>query len=262
MISSAPSRTYCAAGRSVPSVSQCSSGGVWHVSAGRHGSSHVCFSKVQRRGSDQEDHQYDYSDPVNKFLGRFLPKNSNSSEQELGVDFNQPKLRGLSVGQMAELVEQGLSSTQWFVTGKVDAMLFSDTFAFKDESVSTKGIKAYATGVRKLFDQATSKAELITVQAKPEAKQIVVTWRLEGRVNLPLKPKIKPYIVTTTLGLDDEGLICSQLDEFSAPGWDLLLSIILGDRFGQKPAAPVEEFRQAAAAVAESAGKAAAAHQQ
>lgn len=82
--------------------------------------------------------------------------------------------------------------------------------------------------MRKLFDQATSKAELITVTADPTARQVIVTWRLEGRVNLPFKPKIKPYVVTTYLGLDDEGLICSQLDKFSVPGYDLLLSIVLG----------------------------------
>lgn len=84
-------------------------------------------------------------------------------------------------------------------------------------------------GVRKLFDQETSKAELITVEADPAAQQIVVTWRLEGRVNLPFKPKIKPYVVTTKLGLNSDGLICSQLDEFSVPGSDLLLSIIFGE---------------------------------
>jgi hypothetical protein len=103
--------------------------------------------------------------------------------------------------------------------------------------------------VRKLFDQATSKAELISVEAQPAAQAILVTWRLEGRVNLPFKPKIKPYVVTTTLGLDSEtGLINSQLDEFSVPGWDLLLSIVLGEGFGAQPAPPVEELRAAAAA--------------
>lgn len=138
---------------------------------------------------------------------------------------------------------------RWLAAGEVDPRLFSDSFAFKDESVATTGIKAYATGVRKLFDQATSRAELISVEARPAAQQIVVTWRLEGRVNLPFKPKIKPYVVTTTFDVDpDSGLIVSQLDEFSVPGWDLLLSIVLGEGFGAKPAPPVEELRAAAAA--------------
>jgi hypothetical protein len=109
--------------------------------------------------------------------------------------------------------------------------------------------------VRKLFDQATSKVELISVTPQPDSKAIVVIWRLEGRVNLPFKPKIKPYVVTTTLGVDaDSGLINSQVDEFSVPGWDLLLSIVLGEGFGAKPAPPVEELRAAAAAAAAAAG--------
>lgn len=43
-------------------------------------------------------------------------------------------------------MEAGLSKSQWFVTGEVDPRLFSDNFAFKDESVATTGVKAYATG--------------------------------------------------------------------------------------------------------------------
>ena len=104
--------------------------------------------------SDQEP-AYKYSDGVNQFLGNFLPSNQ-AARDELQVDFNAPKLAGIDIKELAALVEQGLSKTQWFVTGQVDARLFSDNFAFKDESVATTGIKAYATGVRKLFDQVGS----------------------------------------------------------------------------------------------------------
>lgn len=97
--------------------------------------------------------------------------------------------------------------------------------------------------------QATSKAELISVTADAASSSIVVVWRLEGRVNLPFKPQIKPYVVTTTFGVDAQtSLVCSQLDEFAVPGWDLLLSTFLGQGFGAKPARPVEELRRAAAA--------------
>jgi len=95
---------------------------------------------------------YKYSDGVNQFLGNFLPS-SSAARDELCVDFTVPKLTGLPIQELADLVKQGLDRTQWFVTGEVDARLFSDNFAFKDESVATTGIKAYATGVRKLFDQ-------------------------------------------------------------------------------------------------------------
>ena len=35
-----------------------------------------------------------------------------------------------------------------------------------------------------------------------DGDDIVVRWRLSGRVNLPFKPPIKPYVVTTTFERD------------------------------------------------------------
>ena len=73
----------------------------------------------------------------------------------------------------------------------------------------------------------------------------MVKWRLEGRVNLPLRPRISPYVVTTTFGVDSDGLIASQLDEFSVPGWRLLAGALLGAWAGPEPAGPVEQLRRA-----------------
>lgn len=109
-------------------------------------------SSSQPSGDPEQDPAYKYSDGVNQFLGNFLPS-SKAARDELGVDFSAAKLTGISIQELAKLTEQGLSKTQWFVTGEVDPRLFADNFAFKDESVATTGIKAYATGVRKLFDQ-------------------------------------------------------------------------------------------------------------
>jgi hypothetical protein len=106
----------------------------------------------------------------------------------------------------------------------------------------------FACALANRLPQATSKVELIRVTADAASNKIIVVWRLEGRVNLPFKPKIKPYVVTTTFEVDSKGLICSQLDEFAVPGWDLLLSTFLGEGFGAKPARPIEELRKAAAA--------------
>jgi hypothetical protein len=44
------------------------------------------------------------------------------------------------------------------VAGEVDPTLFSDDFKFKDDTVATTGIRSYALGVRKLFDQVEKKA--------------------------------------------------------------------------------------------------------
>lgn len=57
------------------------------------------------------------------------------------VDFDVPKVRGLALKTLAERVEEGLRDSEWFVTGVVDAAIFSEGFVFKDDSVSTKGIR-------------------------------------------------------------------------------------------------------------------------
>lgn len=59
----------------------------------------------------ESDPAYAYSDGVNKFLGNFLPS-SSSARQELSVDFDAPKLTGISLDELGKLVEQGLLATQ------------------------------------------------------------------------------------------------------------------------------------------------------
>lgn len=56
---------------------------------------------------DAENPSYAYSDPVNKFLGQFLPSNK-AAKDELAdqVDFGQPKRRGLSTGEMVSFAQR------------------------------------------------------------------------------------------------------------------------------------------------------------
>lgn len=45
------------------------------------------------------------------------------------------KRRGMSATEMASAVDEGLQRNGWFVTGRVDASLFSETFFFSDPQV-------------------------------------------------------------------------------------------------------------------------------
>ena len=47
----------------------------------------------------------------------------------------QEKRRGMSATEMASAVDEGLQLNGWFVTGRVDASLFSETFFFSDPQV-------------------------------------------------------------------------------------------------------------------------------
>ena len=118
----------------------------------------------------------------------------------------------------------------------------------QDPDVKLRGIRAYAKGVRRIFDQKTSRAELIscspnaTVIPTSGATGVVsVIWRLSGKVNLgPLGLEIKPYLVFTDLHVSPEGLVIFQEDTFSIPSWDILLSAIAPKLpFLAPPAPPV-----------------------
>ena len=63
---------------------------------------HIC--RADRKGSTPigtDDPNYAYSDPVNRFLGQFLPSNKAAKDELANrVDFSQPKLKGLGVQEM------------------------------------------------------------------------------------------------------------------------------------------------------------------
>jgi len=87
----------------------------------------------------------------------------------------------------------------------------------------------YAKGVQKIFDQTTSRAQIIsTLPSATAPNTITVTWRLSGRVNIgPSGLPIKPYICYTDFTIDEEsGLIVFQEDRFDIPGWDILISAL------------------------------------
>jgi hypothetical protein len=199
--------------------------------------------------SSKKEPAYAYSDPVNRLLGNFLPPARDATAELAHVNWRAPKATGLSLDALADRVRAELAAREWFVTGDLPPELFSDAFTFKDDSVATAGVRSYALGVRKLFDQATSRVELVSVAPDAAARALRVVWRLQGRVNLPLRPTIAPYVVTTTLGVDaNTGLIATQLDEFSEPGWRLLAGALLGAWAGPPPAPSVEVLRAQARA--------------
>lgn len=122
----------------------------------------------------------------------------------------------------------------------------------KDPDVKLKGIEEYAKGVYKLFDQKTSRAEIISTEVVENDEdsmesKITVTWRLSGKVKIGPGLNIKPYICYTDFTVDTaseggSGLITFQEDRFDIPGWDILLSALFPFLIGKVtslPAPPV-----------------------
>lgn len=60
----------------------------------------------QQQGSQAGEPRYAYSDPVNAFLGRFLPSSRAAVDELAGVvDFDAPKATGLTPQQMVRCYE-------------------------------------------------------------------------------------------------------------------------------------------------------------
>lgn len=177
-----------------------------------------------------------YKDPVTRFLDSVLNRNANP----LVVDprFTGEKLTGISLEDLQDRLVEGVSQTNWFVTGNVDFRLFSSDFKFRDPSVSVGSIEEYAAGVARLFEEE-SEMDVVSVERTGD-REIKMVWRLEAILKLPFRPKVKAYYVTTYFRTNDDGLICEQEEFFSIPEWELIASIFFPN-LGTPPAPPIDK---------------------
>ncbi|KAL3937652.1 MAG: hypothetical protein SGBAC_007282 [Bacillariaceae sp.] len=179
----------------------------------------------------------EYKNAATQILSNFMEKPSTSSVAVPNpidsIDFGAPKLPKVDLDTLAQALDYELYNKEWFVTGNVNPIYFSEDFEFQDPDVKLSGIEDYARGVYKLFDQETTRAEIIsTVRNDSVPNTITCTWRLSGKVSIGPGLTIKPYICYTDFTVDEEtGLIAQQEDRFDIPGYDILLSATLGQLF-------------------------------
>ena len=179
----------------------------------------------------------EYVNSFTKILSNLLPnaRNNASASMSTGpiafasINWSEKKLSKLPLAKLAKELDYSLQRREWFVTGLAEPKFFDTNFKFEDPDVKVTGLKAYCEGVRKIFDQNVSRAEIIAVKVNDTVPNtITVTWRLSGKVNLAFGLNIKPFIVYTDLTVSPvSGLIIFQRDSFSIPGYDILLSALL-----------------------------------
>jgi hypothetical protein len=198
-----------------------------------------------RMAKDTES-ELEYRNAATNVLSNFMSKDSKLEEDPLGsIDFDAPKFgRKVDLETFAAILDAELYEREWFVTGNVNPIYFSNDFMFQDPDVRLEGIEKYARGVNKLFNQESSRAEIISTVVSPDTlNTITCTWRLSGAADIGPGLTIKPYIVYTDLKVDPEsGLIVFQEDRFDVPQWDILLSSLFPFLIGKvtsPPAPPV-----------------------
>lgn len=184
-----------------------------------------------------------YRNPVAQAFSTFIIKPSDVSSSGVvdldSIDWSCRKRKKTSLRRLSDDLCRALKQREWFVTGNVDPKFFSNDFYFQDPDVATAGgVEVYARGVAKIFSPGT-RAEVIKSEVDDGANTLTVTWRIEGRVSIgPRGLPIKPFLVFSDLTVDENGLITSQQDRFSIPGWDIFLSAIFPFTIGKLTAPP------------------------
>lgn len=158
---------------------------------------------------------------------------------------SQPKRRGLSMVELQAILYDDLVERQYYVTGRLSSCIYADRCLFDgpDPDMPVRDVQRYSDALRGLFDPSTSRIELIELRQHDD-RSFVADWRLEGALQLPWHPAIKPFTGSTLYELNEDGLICSHTETWSISALDAFVSVLLPS-WGAAPAASVEQLRLA-----------------
>ncbi|GBF97357.1 hypothetical protein Rsub_11004 [Raphidocelis subcapitata] len=147
------------------------------------------------------------------------------------------------LAQVAAVVQRDFVEGQYYVRGTtLTPSIYEPDAVFKDPTTNVAGVEKYTTAVAALFDPASSRADLISIDANTGSNTIRLRWRLEGKLKLLGGLPIKPYTGTTTYYLDDAGLISRHEEVWDITALDAFASTFFPG-FGAPPAPPAEQLR-------------------
>jgi hypothetical protein len=156
----------------------------------------------------------------------------------------EPKRTMLPHAQLADAIQNDLLHKQYYVTGHLTSSIYADDCFFDapDPDMPVRGVVRYADALSGLFDPETSRIELLSFEEVDGG--FAARWRLEGHLQLPWRPPIKPFTGRTLYELDDERLICRHTEEWSISAVDAFVSVFWPG-FGCAAAPPAAELREA-----------------
>jgi hypothetical protein len=162
-----------------------------------------------------------------------------------GAASSRPKRRGLSMAELQAILHDDLVERQYYVTGRLSSCVYADRCLFDgpDPDMPVRDVQRYSDALRGLFDPSSSRIELIELRQHGD-RSFVADWRLEGALQLPWHPAIKPFTGSTLYELDEEGLICSHTETWSISALDAFVSVLFPS-WGAAPAVSVEQLRRA-----------------
>ena len=173
---------------------------------------------------------------------------------------NQPSLRttgnkilGLPISLIANILQKDwkantdfsslTSGKGYYITGKLTHEIYRDDCFFDgpDPDMPVSGLQKYVTSTSQLFDHRSSRADLISLEMCEVMRTVTIHWRLEGMLNLPWHPKLKPWTGQTIYYIDDTGLIERHVELWDISVIDAFVSTLFPFlNFGAPAALPVK----------------------
>ena len=161
---------------------------------------------------------------------------------------NSRKVFNLSLTALASMIKddwQGRNQGKgYYVTGQLSREIYDDNCFFDgpDPDMPVVGLQKYLLSAAHLFDHHQSRADLTRpLQIDADAGTIRAHWRIEGVINLPWHPQMKPMTGSTTYVIDPHsGLVCEHREQWDISVLDAFLSALFPWlKFGAPAALPV-----------------------
>ncbi|KAJ1449479.1 hypothetical protein M885DRAFT_535450 [Pelagophyceae sp. CCMP2097] len=156
-------------------------------------------------------------------LGQLGPLVSNVSVEPAAAP-------ALALADVLTSLRSDFEDRQYYTTGRLSADLYDAECFFDspDFDMPVRSTRAFASALRGLFFAPQSKIELLDIRLGFEENTVVAEWRLEGRLKLPWRPLIKPFVGRTTFTTNAEtGLVVQHVEEWSVSALDAFISTLL-----------------------------------
>lgn len=167
------------------------------------------------------------------------------------VKSNHNKTINLPIKDVAEIIYNDWSIEKgakgYYITGKLTKSIYDEDCLFSgpDPDMPVRGLKKYLLFASQLFHRQKSKAELRhPLVINKDQNTITAYWRIEGVLNLPWKPLMKPFNGITTYKMNHQNLIVAHHEEWEISFLDALLFVLIPvvwNKFGVAPARDVNE---------------------
>jgi hypothetical protein len=151
------------------------------------------------------------------------------------------KSTNLAIVDVADIIykDWGRNGKGYYITGLLTKSIYRDDCFFDgpDPDMPVRGLRKYLSATSQLFDRKKSRADVCGLQVDSSRRCITVSWRIEGILNLPWHPMIKPWSGQTVYHLDDSSLISSHVESWDITVPDAFLSTLFPQlRYGAPPA--------------------------